>query len=749
MITVIYEDGSSCDVDVDVIVLPDYVKQTGDNKPDVPDNYVKVVFKPTEKATDSSDIIYWVNPKNEVKLPIDKPQGKKDVVVDGRKTDYVFKEWRSEADDKVFDATSKQRFTENASFVAKYTKVIDAGIITPVPNIESEGITVSESLKDGENWINKFIPSQSDIESSIKIKTEDGKLKGLPDGAKVEFGEGDADTWKKYDDLEKALYEKLKEKNDGNKPNREEKIKARVTIDGISKIVEIPIKVNKNIYEATTSQGKPDYVPDEYVKVAVDPTKDAQDTQKTYYYVNPKAMVNIPGKDPTAVDGKVFTGWVLKEGSKDETPYSLKDRHKFTEKENTIKALFVSDVVEQNGKDKPNVPEYYVKVIVDYTAKAKLSVGEKEVRTFWVNPNKKVKILDNNPTAIQNWTFEKWMTDGNEISLTESNKFTAKETKVKAVYSYGMTPIEPLDPKGDAVVTYVGKTPDTEDYLKKLEVPKGKTIGSIKINKKPDVSKPGKSKAEIEITYTDGSGTITEIDVIVKDNVYPTDGNGNRTKDTPDYYVKVVVDPKDKAKDPRKTVYYVNPKVEVGLQINTPKGRKHWNFVKWKVNDTEFNVGAKHKFEQNTTIHAVWNNDPILKVKNITVKKGSSVNLRNMIVKAYDREDGNLISDVKIVSTGGFNKNKPGKYEIRFKVTDKNGAVIEARAYVTVSSKPESSQGSNNKPQGKNPASQGQTGGNSPATGDSMPYEYAYLSLFSLALLLVAVGRKRKKDDCE
>ena len=517
----------------------------------------------------------------------------------------------------------------------------------PKPNT----ISAFESLKDGSGtWINKFIPSQSDIESSIKIKTEDGKLKGLHDGAKVEFGAGDADTWKKYDDLEKALYEKLKEKNDGNKPNREEKIKARVTIDGISKIVEIPIKVNKNIYETTTSQGKPDYVPDGYVKVAVDPTKDAQDPKKTYYYVNPKAMVNIPGKDPTAVDGKVSTGWVLKEGSKDETPYSLKDRHKFTEKENTIKALFVSDVVEQNGEDKPNVPDYYVKVIVDYTAKAKLSAGEKEVRTFWVNPNKKVKILDNNPTAIQNWTFEKWMTEGNEISLTESNKFTAKETKVKAVYSSGMTPIEPLDPKGDAVVTYVGKTPDTEDYLKKLEV---------------------------------------------------------------------------------------------------PKGRKHWNFVKWKINDTEFNVGAKHKFEQNTTIHAVWNNDPILKVKNITVKKGSSVNLRNMIVKAYDREDGNLISDVKIVSTGGFNKNKPGKYEIRFKVTDKNGAVVEARAYVTVSSKPESSQGSNNKPQGKNPASQGQTGGNSPATGDSMPYEYAYLGLFSLALLLVAVGRKRKKDDCE
>ena len=125
-IEVIYEDGATFEIEVDVIVRPDYVEQKGNDKPEVPDNYVKVVFKPTDKAVDSTEAIYWVNPEKEVKLPVTKPEGKKNVVVDKVKTDYTFKSWHDEADDKAFDVASKHQFKQTTSFVAKYKKTIDA-----------------------------------------------------------------------------------------------------------------------------------------------------------------------------------------------------------------------------------------------------------------------------------------------------------------------------------------------------------------------------------------------------------------------------------------------------------------------------------------------------------------------------------------------------------------------------------------------------------------------------------------------
>ena len=847
-IEVIYEDGATFEIEVDVIVRPDYVEQKGNDKPEVPDNYVKVVFKPTDKAVDSTEAIYWVNPEKEVKLPVTKPEGKKAVVVDGVKTDYTFKAWHAEADDKTFDVAAKHQFKQDTSFVAKYKKTIDAGIITPIPDIKSKGLTVSESLKDGDKWINNFIPSEETLKNAIKITTPDGKVQALPEGAKVEFGDGEIGEWKKYDNLEAILYDKLKEKDDGNKPSREEKIKALITVDGWSKIVELPIKVNKNIYEAKTLQGAPDYVPDGYVKVELNPTKDAQDSQKTYYYVNPKAMVKIPGNDPTPVEGKVFAGWVLKAGDKDKVSYNLANRHKFTDESNVIKATFVSDIVEQEGDDKPNVPDTfikvtvdytekakldngakekrifwvnpkaevklpvenpvgksddakkitwkfkywqldkaggkkyntdivdtfskevtikahyfvepksllpavktieekvvpkdgdisakdfvknlyddndptnkdnlppgskitfvdpvdtskvgeqtvkikvvypngeetiverkifvtedvvpqtgddkpkvpdsYVKVVVDYTNKAKLADGEKIKQTFWVNPDKEVKILDSDPVAIENWTFEKWMVGKEDISLTEGNRFKEPVTNVKAQYSYKPVEIQPLEPNPDKVQTYVGKKPEKDDYIKKLNPPAGKTIKDIEIIEEPDVTKPGETKAKIKVIYDDGSeyGTPENpilVDVVIKNNIYPADTDGNKTSDTPDNYVRVIVDPTSNAKDAQKKYYYVNPEANVKLELTDPEAIEHYNFVRWTIDDTGFEADKEHKFTEETTITAEYYQDPIVtflqifsdnsvkKTEKMFVKRGDKLNEADL--PAVGTKDGDWV----------------------------------------------------------------------------------------------------------
>ena len=1018
-IKVIYEDGATYTVDVDVKVLPDYIKQDGKDKPkDVPDKFVKVIFNPTDKATDEAKTIYWVNPTKEVKLPVENPQGKTAVVVNNVSTDYVFKEWKNSDNDEPFNVKDAHQFTQTMTFEAKYKEVIAATPIKPIPDIKSEGLIVGESLKDGDKWINKFIPTEKELKDAIKIKADDDSLKGLPEGATVQFGNGDIGSWKTYDNLEDVLYDKLKEKN-GDKPSREEKIKALITVDGWSRIVEIPITVNKNIYEAKTNQGAPNYVPKGYVKVELDPTRDAQDSQKTYYYVNPEAKVKIPGSDPKPVDGKVFAGWALKAGDKDEVSYDLAKRHQFTDESNVIKATFVSDVVEQKGDDKPNVPdtfikvivdttdkatdatkfkktfwvnpkakvkltvenpvgksddtkkitwkfkdwqidkadgkkyntdiidtfseevtikanyfveakplltpvktikekvipidgeisakdfvknlyndddpnnkgnlpagmkfrfvdpvdtskvgekpakievEYpngekttidvkvivvedkveqeksknkpqvpdsYVKVVVDYTDKAKLETGAEKVRTFWVNPDKKVKILDSNPEAIENWKFEKWMVGKEDISLTEGNRFKEPVTNVKAQYSYKPVEIQPLEPNPDTVQTYVGKKPEKDDYIKKLNPPEGKTIKDIEILEEPDVNKPGETKAKIKVKYDDGSevGTPEDpviVNVEVKDNIYPGDTNGNKTSDIPENYVKVIVDPTSNAKDAQKKYYYVNPKTNVKLALTNPEAIEHYNFVGWAIGDTGFEADKDHKFtqettitakyyqdpivtflqvfsdnsvkktdkmfvkkgdklneadlptvgtkdgdwvfkgwfandkltekfdfetiiEKNTTIYGVWNKIPTMRLKDTTIVKGTKFDLNSLVVKAEDLEDKDLKDKVTIVSDGGFDNNKVGKYEIKFRVEDKDGATYEDTATVTVI------EGCNpsNVIVGRNTCEfvSGTRGnGNrqsSPYTGDNMSHIYTYMFGLSLASIIAYLSRKNKKS---
>ena len=50
-----------------------------------------------------------------------------------------------------------------------------------------------------------------------------------------------------------------------------------------------------------------------------------------------------------------------------------------------------------------------------------------------------------------------------------------------------------------------------------------------------------------------------------------------------------------------------------------------------------------------------------------------NLDLKDLIIKATDKEDGDLKDKVKILDDGGFNKDKVGVYKITFKVTDKEG----------------------------------------------------------------------------
>ena len=81
---------------------------------------------------------------------------------------------------------------------------------------------------------------------------------------------------------------------------------------------------------------------------------------------------------------------------------------------------------------------------------------------------------------------------------------------------------------------------------------------------------------------------------------------------------------------------------------------------------------------------------PNLQVKDAEITVGETLNLKDLIISATDKEDGDLKDKVEIVDKGGFDNNKVGTYKITYKVTDSKGATATKQATVTVKEKTKS-----------------------------------------------------------
>ena len=454
------------------IFTKDIIEQKDNKKPDdVPAGHVKVTVDVTDKAKlgegDKQTRIFWVDPKKEVTLPVTKPTGK-DVPVDGtnpKAYTWVFTNWTSdEAAPRTWSDGITATFPKETTITANYDKkVSDQG------TVDAKEITVHESFKDGETWLNNFIDSEATeakLKEAIKVKDASGADKDLPADATVTFLD-DSENPIADDALKTALYDKLQEKdNPDGKPTRVEKVKAKVTFaNGEVQNVEIPIKVIKNIYEAKTETKPPYYVPKDYVKVTLDPTNKAQDPQKTYYYVNKDAQVVIPGNDPVGTSGHNFINWTIP-GTPDPEEYKLADRHQFSG-ETTITAQYVGNVVEQIGKDEPKVPDDFVKVIVDTTDQA--TEASKFTRTFWVKKNTPVRINVKDPVYKDSReAFAGWKDKSTDetVNLDQENTFTKDVTEIEAFYGTLAIPQLGKDKPDNVPKNFIRVFFDTTDKAK-------------------------------------------------------------------------------------------------------------------------------------------------------------------------------------------------------------------------------------------------------------------------------------------
>ena len=533
-----------------------------------------------------------------------------------------FKEWDNE---KWLNAQTE--INRNYTFTAYFDW---SGMST-----SSKGLVRTEAFKgvDGK-WVNDFAPKLSDLKAQLVWK-EGNEKKDIPADTKIKFvykDEGGQETVLTKDEDIYNLVQELNEK-DAKQTVRVLNIVAKVTFKGgdAAKAQElpIPITVYKNRYEALNEKGdKPLYLSDaekkdakdgglkdilkdntenRYIKVTIKPNKDFDNKDNKVYYVNPNAWVDIPKVESTG-DSR-FTNWTAdiadyNEESKENGVFDFAKRHKFT-KDTVITPVGAGDVVEQEkGKDKPDVPKTYVKVIVKTTDKAtKETAFEK---TFWVNPTKDATIPVANPAGKSdqevdipklgkkkvNYVFNQWQkvkageaddklqsVKPEKVELT-SHKYTDKVTVIEASYfeRFAATPIlKPI--KVEKLDTPEGKEITDKDLIGKITPPSNKEIESITVVEKPDSSKPGKQEAKVTIKYKDGSTQGTDKDPVVipvevHKNIIPEAPGGQRPKDALENYVKVTFTAGTGGTVSGDLVYYVSPEVEVNMTESAGKVTK-------------------------------------------------------------------------------------------------------------------------------------------------------------------------------
>ncbi|MDU7151628.1 MAG: InlB B-repeat-containing protein [Peptoniphilus grossensis] len=599
--------------DVRVIEVPGNV--------DPPEGYVRVTFKADKGGSFGKD----ANGKDITELNYDVIKGLKSDLLpvpkelaEGETVDTE-KHYITPDDGKKFTKWDNSKLlnantiiNENHTFTAYFEW----------SGLSASGLVRTEAFNDPNgNWTNDFAPTIDQLKGQLEWREKD-VVKPLPAGSVIKLYDEDG-TELTTDD---QVYDLVNEKKAADKDElvRTVNIKAQVTFkDGKDpQELDIPVTVYKNVYEALNKKGdKPLFLKEaegkdakdgglkdilkentenRYIKVTVKPNKDFDNKDDKVYYVNPNAWVEIP-KVKTDGDSN-FTNWTADivgqndDGKKDGI-FDFGKRHKFTE-DTIITPVGAGDVVEQTDPNKkPPVPDSYVKVIVDKTAKAELGTEEKQTQTFWVNPTKEVAITVADPTGKENqkftfdglgekdvnYIFKEWqkvkageaddkLTDvtPEKIDLS-SHKYTDKVTVIEAAYKRSIQPGKIEEPLSTSKLdTPQGKTIEDKDLIKQITPQEGKEIESIKVIQMPDTSNPGKTEAKVIVTYTDKTTQGTDKDPVVipvevHKNIIPEAPGGQRPKDALDNYVKVIFKAGEGGSLSGDLVYYVSPEVEVDM----------------------------------------------------------------------------------------------------------------------------------------------------------------------------------------
>ncbi|EEI81971.1 InlB B-repeat-containing protein [Anaerococcus tetradius] len=481
--------------------------------------------------------------------------------------------------------------------------------------LSASGLVRTEAFKDPNGkWTNNFAPTIDQLKAQLVWREKD-QVKDLPAGTEIKLYD-EAGNELTTDD---QVFELVNEKKalDKDELVRKVNIKAKVTFkDGKDpQELDIPITVYKNVYEALNKAGdKPLFLKEaegkeakdgglsdvtgNYVKVTVKASKDFNDKDDKIYYVNKNAWVEIP---EVKTDGSsTFINWTADRVAQNENGiFDFTKRHKFIE-DTVISPSDAKDVVEQTDPNKkPDVPDSYVKVIVETTDKATDETTFK--KTFWVNPTKEVTIDVTNPTGKTDqdvtipifgrkkasYDFKKWQivqtgeaddklqkVEPTKIDIAK-HRYTDKVTVIEASYSQKIAWFDILKPtETKELHTPQGKEITNDDLIKQITPQEDKEIESIDVISTPNPNTVGKSEAKVIIKYKDGTTQGTNdnpivIPVEVHEPILEAGPKGQKPKEALDNYVKVIFKAGTGGKLGNTLsgsfTYYVSPEVEVDM----------------------------------------------------------------------------------------------------------------------------------------------------------------------------------------
>lgn len=402
-----------------------------------------------------------------------------DKAEDPTKERETFKGWSTTKDGTPLTEEEFNKAIKNVKEAKTFYAIWDNN------DIVAKELEVKESFKDGTGYVNDFIPTLDQLKVQVKIKDASGTPQALANDDKIEILGDDGKPIADAAALKTYLYDKLKE-DPNTEVSRDVTVKAKVTrTDGIIQEVDIPIKVIKNIYEAKTEEGKPNYVPDGYVKVTVDPTTKAEKPQKYFYYVNPAAKVVIPGEDPTAISGYNFVNWTIPgkdaDGNDIDAPYELKERHQF-KKETTITARYNNskDIIPVDPTKPTAKPEGYVTVSFDADLGLKLT----GTKYYYVKANSGITLGNAalkkpNVDAANGYSFSKWdkadttKIEDKDIVVTALAKFTPSKPDDRPDRPYPEIIYRDKIVEKEKIVEKIVKVGENDELLKEIRYMQG------------------------------------------------------------------------------------------------------------------------------------------------------------------------------------------------------------------------------------------------------------------------------------
>lgn len=555
----------------DTIITPgftnDVVEQTDpDKKPDVPDGYVKIIVKSTDKAKTEFTKIFWVNPSKEVTIQVDNPIGK---TVDKTATEeakaYTFTGWKSnENPARTWTSGIKGQFKNETTITAQYDDVKNI-----IPYNPDEPITRPYGYVRV-----KFEADDGLTLSNVKyyyVKKDAGIKLGNPTIVKPDLA---AKTGYKFDKWDKD--------------DAFEITNADITVKALSTKLD-------NVIPEKKDDGTPNTKPDGYKEV-VFKVKDEDQSKGslegvTKFYVNPNEYVTINPPTTNAYTGYEFGSW-----DNDATiPTVYKD------KVTTITASFnpIKDVIPKTNPDgtENKKPDGYKTVTFVIDPATGGQIVDKEVTFYYVNPAKK-DVTINPPQTIADtgYKFNAW-----DKNTTVPTNYSV-DTTVKGTFTKLDDIVDGSKPKPDGYVTVTfdkgehGKdiTGQTVYYVN----PKANiTLGNEKIVK-PTVSPETGWKAN-GWDKEDTQPITGDLKVTAKyapiDDVIPENNDDGTPNEKPDGYITVTFVKGDHGKElTGQAVYYINPNKSVVLEGKAPTAipNKGYTFARW---DTSIDKDIQYK----------------------------------------------------------------------------------------------------------------------------------------------------------